>query len=179
MGRRAKPAKLQAEAKRPLARKAPKKGVARVHELEKRLAEAIDQQTATSEILGVISRSPTDTQPVFEAIAANAARLCSANDAQVLRVEGKVLRLVAAFGAPSMPSVRQLTRGHLVGRAVIDRQTIHVRDLEQALAEYSETTAASFGVQSALAVPLVREGVALGVIRISRREVRPFTDKQI
>jgi signal transduction histidine kinase/putative methionine-R-sulfoxide reductase with GAF domain len=141
--------------------------------------EALERQTATSEILGVISRSPTDTQPVFDAIAANAARLCSANDAQVLRVERDVLRLVAAFGAPSMPSVRQLTRGHLVGRAVIDRKTIHVRDLAQAMAEYPETTAARYGVQSALAVPLLREGVALGVIRISRTEVQPFTDSQI
>jgi signal transduction histidine kinase len=151
-------------------------------ELEARnrdLTESLEQQTATSEILGVISRSLTDTQPVFDAIAANAARLCSANDAQVLRVEGEVLRLVAAFGAPSMPSVRRLTRGHLVGRAVIDRTTIHVRDLAQALAEYPETTAARYGVQSALAVPLLREGVALGVIRISRTEIQPFTDRQI
>jgi len=151
-------------------------------ELEARnrdLTESLEQQTATSEILGVISRSPTDTQPVFDAIAANAARLCSANDAQVLRVEGEVLRLVAAFGTPSMPSVRRLTRGHLVGRAVIDRKTIHVRDLAQALAEYPESTAARYGVQSALAVPLLREGVALGVIRISRTEIRPFTDRQI
>ncbi|MGH2359083.1 MAG: GAF domain-containing protein, partial [bacterium] len=151
-------------------------------ELEARnrdLTEALEQQTATSEILGVISSSPTDTQPVFDAIAANAARLCSANDAQVLRVEGEVLRLIAASGAPSMPSVRQLTRGHLVGRAVIDRKTIHVRDLAQAMAEYPETTAAGYGVQSALAVPLLREGVALGVIRISRTEIQPFTDSQI
>jgi signal transduction histidine kinase len=151
-------------------------------ELEARnadLTEALEQQTATSEILRVISSSPTDVQPVFDAIAANAARLCSANDAQVLRVEGEVLCLVASFGTPSMPSVRRLTRGHLVGRAVIDRKTIHVRDLAQALAEYPETTAARYGVQSALAVPLLREGVALGVIRISRTEIRPFTDNQI
>jgi signal transduction histidine kinase len=148
-------------------------------EAHAQVSESLEQQTATGEILGVISRSPTDTQPVFDAIAANAARLCSANDAQVLRVDGEVLRLVAAFGAPSMPSVRRLTRGHLVGRAVIDRKTIHVRDLAQALAEYPETTAAPYGVQSALAVPLLREGVALGVIRISRTEIRPFTDNQI
>jgi two-component system, NtrC family, sensor kinase len=143
------------------------------------LTEALEQQTATSEILRVISSSPADTQPVFDAIAENAVRLCSTNDAQVLRVEQEVLRLVAAFGASSMPPVRQLTRGHLVGRAVIDRKTIHVRDLAQALAEYPETTAARYDVQSALAVPLLREGVALGVIRISRTEIRPFTDKQI
>ena len=143
------------------------------------LTEALEQQTTTSEILRVISSSPTDTQPVFDAIAANAARLCNANEAQVLRLEGEVLRLVAASGAPSMPPVRQLTRGHLVGRAVIDRKTIHVRDLAQALAEYPETTAARYGVQSALAVPLLREGVALGVIRISRTEIRPFTENQM
>jgi signal transduction histidine kinase len=151
-------------------------------ELEARnsaLTESLEQQTATSEILRVISSSPTDAQPVFDAIAANAARLCCANDAQVLRVEGEMLRLVAAFGVSAMPSVRRLTRGHLVGRAVIDRKTIHVRDLRQALAEYPESTAAQYGVQSALAVPLLRDGVALGVIRISRTEIRPFTDKQI
>jgi signal transduction histidine kinase len=151
-------------------------------ELEARnsaLTESLEQQTATSEILRVISSSPTDAQPVFDAIAANAARLCSANDAQVLRVEREALHLVAAFGVSAMPSVRRLTRGHLVGRAVIDRKTIHVRDLRQALAEYSETTAAQYGVQSALAVPLLRDGVALGVIRISRTEIRPFSDKQI
>ena len=87
------------------------------------LTQALEQQTATGEILQAISRSPTDAQLVFVAIAANAARLCDANEAQVLRVEGEVLRLVAASGAPSMPSVRRLTRGHLVGRAVIDRKT--------------------------------------------------------
>jgi two-component system, NtrC family, sensor kinase len=144
------------------------------------VTEALDQQTATSEILKVIASSPTDVQPVFDAIARNAARLCSANDAQVLRVEGETLRLVAAFGVPSMPSVRQLTRGHLVGRAVIERRTIHIRDWSAAevLAEYPESTR-RYGVQSALAVPLLRDGVALGVIRISRTEIRPFTDKQI
>jgi GAF domain-containing protein len=141
--------------------------------------EALEQQTATSDVLKVISSSPTNTQPVFDAIAESAARLCDAIDAQVLRVEGEVLRLVAACGATAMPSVRQLTRGHLVGRAVIDRRTIHVRDLAQALAEYPETTAGRYGTQSALAVPLVREGLALGVIRVSRTEIRPFTDKQI
>src|SRR5262249_42560571 len=76
-------------------------------ELETRdrdLTDALDRQTATSDILKVISSSPTDTQPVFDAIAANAARLCSANDAQVLRLEEEVLRLVAASGTPAMPS---------------------------------------------------------------------------
>src|SRR5262249_26732688 len=143
------------------------------------LSEALDRQTATAEILKVISSSPADPQPVFDAIAMNAARLCSADDAQVLRVEGNLLRLVASFGTPSMPTVRPMTRGNLVGRAVIERKTVHFRDLSQALAEYSETTAYQLGGPRALAVPLMREGGALGVIRISRTEIRPYTDKQI
>src|SRR2546422_752607 len=105
MRRGSKPAKAKVEAKPHVVRKMRKTEGSRVRDLEKRLAEALEQQTATSEILRVISSSPTDTRPVFDAIAENAARLCSANDAQVLRVESDVLRLVAAFGTPSMPSV--------------------------------------------------------------------------
>jgi two-component system, NtrC family, sensor kinase len=141
--------------------------------------EALERQTATSEILRVISSSPTDTQPVFDIIAANAARLCAARDAQVLQVEGDVLRLVSAYGSPSMPPVRTISRGHAVGRAVIDRQTIHVRDMAQAIAEFPETSAPQHGVESVLAVPLLREDVAVGVIRISRTQRQPFTDQQI
>jgi signal transduction histidine kinase len=141
--------------------------------------EALDRQTATADILRVISSSPIDVQPVFDAIAESAARLCSAHDAQVLRVEGDTLRLVAACGATTMPPVRQLTRGHMVGHAVIDGRTIHVRDRAQFLAEYPETTAVRYGTQSAVAVPLLRDGVALGVIRVSRTEMLPFTDSQI
>ena len=143
------------------------------------LTEALDRQTATSEILRVISGSPTDTQPVFDTIAANAARLCAARDAQVLRVEGDVLRLVSAYGSPSMPPVRSISRGHTVGRAVIDRQTIHVRDMAQAIREFPETSAPQHGVESILAVPLLRNNVAVGVIRISRTQVQPFTDDEI
>ena len=141
--------------------------------------EALERQTATSDILRVISSSLTDTQPVFDAIAANAARLCAARDAQVLRVEGDILRLVSAYGSPSMPPVRSISRGHAVGRAVIDRQTIHVRDMAQALEEFPETSAPLHGVQSVLAVPLLRKDVAIGVIRISRTQIQPFTDAQV
>jgi signal transduction histidine kinase len=141
--------------------------------------EALEQQTATAEILRVISSSPTDTQPVFDIIAANAARLCAARDAQVLRVEGDVLRLVSAYGSPSMPPVRAISRGHAVGRAVIDRQTIHVRDMAQAVAEFPETSSPQHGVESLLAVPLLREDVAVGVIRVSRTRIQPFTERQI
>ena len=143
------------------------------------LTEALEQQTATSEILRVISSSPTDTQPVFDTIAANAARLCAARDAQVLRVDGDVLRLVSAYGSPSMAPLRSISRGHAVGRAVIDRQTVHVRDMAQAVMEFPETSAPQHGVESLLAVPLLRNGVAVGVIRISRTQIQPFSDAQI
>src|SRR5438128_5555884 len=96
-------------------------------ELEARnsdLTEALEQQTATSEILRVISSSPTDVQPVFDAIAANAARLCSANDAEVFLVDGELLRLTAALGAPSLPSVRPLTGGDLRALAVETHSSI-------------------------------------------------------
>ena len=143
------------------------------------LTEALEQQTATSEILRVISSSPTDTQPVFDTIAANAARLCAARDAQVLRVDGDVLRLVSAYGSPSMAPIRSISRGHAVGRAVIDRQMVHVRDMAQAVMEFPETSAPQHGVESLLAVPLLRNDVAVGVIRISRTQIQPFTDAQI
>jgi two-component system, NtrC family, sensor kinase len=148
-------------------------------EANAQVSEALERQTATSDILRVISRSPTDTQPVFDTIAASAARLCVARDAQVLRVDGDVLRLVAAYGSPSMPAVRPISRGHGVGRAVIDRRPIHVRDMAQALREFPETSAPQHGVQSIIAVPLLRNDVAVGVIRVSRTQIEPFTQAQI
>src|SRR5438093_2696626 len=105
MGRRAKPAKVKAKAERPLVRKAPTQGAARVHELEQRLTEALaqvtetrDQQTATSEILRVISSSPTDVQPVFDMIAQSAARLCKAQFCHVFRFDGELMHFAASHG---------------------------------------------------------------------------------
>jgi signal transduction histidine kinase len=143
------------------------------------LSEALEQQTATAEILRVISSSPTDLQPTMEAVAQNAARLCGGADAQVLRVEGDVLRLVAWYGAKAMPDERPIDRGYVAGRAVVDRTTIHVEDITQVAADYPNTSSRKYGTRTLLATPLLREGVAIGVIRVSRREVQPFTDKQI
>jgi two-component system, NtrC family, sensor kinase len=151
--------------------------------LFKELKESLEQQTATSEILGVIARSPTDLQPVMDVVAENAARLCDAVDAQIVRIEGDILRHAAGYGSMPVPAGRSaMSRANPIGRAIVDRQTIHVHDLAAEVeTEFpeSKTRQAASGVRTVLAAPLLREGVAIGAIFIRRQEVRPFTDKQI
>ena len=143
------------------------------------LKESLEQQTATSEILGVIANSPTNIQPVLDVVAENAARLCAAGDAQVLRLDGDMLRLMAWFGSAAMPKERLMSRGYAASRAIIDQQTIHIHDITKELGEFPETSALDHGVRTILATPLLREAEAIGVIRVSRVEVNPFTEKQI
>jgi GAF domain-containing protein len=157
-------------------------------ELEARnrdLTEALDQQTATSEILRVISSSPTELQPVLDAVAENAARACGANDAHVYRVEGNMARRVAHYGTQPIlhaSDARPLQRDTLVGRAIVEGRTIHIPDVVPLLdSEYpgSKSTAGATGSRTILVTPLLREGVPIGAILIRRTEVRPFSDKQI
>jgi hypothetical protein len=99
---------------------------------KRQLVEALEQQTATSEILRVIASSPTDIQPVLDVVAENAARLCDANDTRIMRVEGDVLRPVAHYGPlPDAPRGEgtPISRGWPSGRAVVDGRMIHVHDL--------------------------------------------------
>ena len=145
------------------------------------LKESLEQQTATSEILGVIASSPTDIQPVLDTIAENAARVCGSYDAVIRLVEGNILRLAAHYG-PVDPGDAPFTRGNPAGRAVIDRTTIHVHDITAEFEmEFPESRLLQqrSGARTILATPLLREGVPIGVIVIRRTEVRPFTDKQI
>ncbi|HSE85957.1 MAG TPA: GAF domain-containing protein [Candidatus Binatia bacterium] len=147
------------------------------------LKESLEQQTATSEILGVIASSPTDIQPVLDTIAENAARVCGSYDAVIRLVEGNILRLAAHYGPvdPGFGLERPLTHGSAIGRAVIDREVVHIEDLAAVVTtDVPEATARDrLGLRTVLAAPLLREGVAIGVIFIRRTEVRPFTDKQI
>jgi signal transduction histidine kinase len=149
------------------------------------LTEALDQQTATSEILGVIASSPTDVQPVLDAIVENAARVCEADDAIVWRVDGNVRRLATHFGPIPIGPVRRdgdiIDRATPVGRAVLDQQTIHVHDLQAVEADFplSRSRGIAAGLRTVLATPLLQKGTAIGAILIRRREVRPFSERQI
>src|SRR5712692_10164137 len=191
MRRRAKAAKAKVEAKRPLARKSRGNDGPSRRELEKRLAEALkreahalEQQTATSEILRIISSSPTDVHPVFASVAANAARLCDAFDATIFQIDTDGLRVAAHEGPIPAHPVGQgpsLVRGTPPGRAVLDRRTIHVTDVQAEIDEYPEGSANArrFGHRTVLVVPLLRADEAIGAIALRRAEVRPFNDKQI
>src|SRR5262249_41160381 len=150
------------------------------HAVKRELQESLEYQTATAEVLGVLSRSPTDVQPVFDAIAKSAANLCNAFDAAVLRLEGNMLRLVAHHGPMPIGDI-PLHRGTAGGRSVIDRRLIHVEDLQAEEVEYPEGSAFAkqLGHRTTLSVPLVREGAAIGTIQVRRDQVQPCGDKQI
>src|SRR5262249_60022815 len=189
MRRSVKPAQAKVKGKRRVARKSRQNESSRNRELEKRLAEALkreaealEQQTATAEILRVISSSPTDIQPVFAAVLRSAARLCDASDAQILQVDGDGLRIVGHEGPiPSTPIGVLPIRGTAVGRAVLDRRTIHVADLQAEGDEYPDSSvlARSYGFRTVLTVPLLRGADTFGAVAIRRTEARPFTDRQI
>jgi two-component system NtrC family sensor kinase len=149
------------------------------------LTEALGQQTATAEVLKVISQSPTDILPVLDAVAENAASLCKANNAVIFRLDGEVLRQVASYGqvpTTSHPSEGlAVSRDTVTGRAVFERQTIHVHDLSLEEQEYPEGSrhAKIDGHRTTLATPLLRENIPVGAILIRRMEVCPFSPKQI
>jgi two-component system NtrC family sensor kinase len=152
--------------------------------LQQKLNEAVEQQTAMSEILGVISNSPTDLAPVFNAILANATRLCEGNLAALWRYDGKSLVGAAQYNASAafidkyMGTKMEPGRAGPARLAALERRTVHVSDIT-AEPGFSPVVLQYERARSVLAVPLLREKNLVGVIAIWRREVRPFTDKQI
>ena len=142
----------------------------RLESRERELAAATERETATGEILRVIASSPTNIQPFLDVVVENAARLCDAIDAQIIRMDGDILVHAASFGSVPVPPGRsEISRGNPIGRAIVDRKTVHVHDLAMEVeTEFPESKArqAATGVRTVLATPLLCEDTPIGVIFI-------------
>src|SRR3974390_3328610 len=150
------------------------------------LEEALQYQTATSEVLSIIRRSPADAQPVFDAIVQSAVRLCGAIFGVLYLYDGDRVRIAATKNFTPAPTSQVLElqqlkrpeRTHLAGRAILDCKVIHVHDV-LADPEYSRELALAGGWRAVLAVPLLREGKPVGALSAAKAEPVPFSDRQI
>jgi GAF domain-containing protein len=147
------------------------------------LNEALEHGAAAREVLSIISRSPANAQPVFDAIVQSAERLCGAVFSVVYLCEDNRLRTAAANNFPpeAMSQIQKLKvadRSHAAGRAILDRTIIHIHD---ALADpdYSRELASAGGWRAVLSVPLLRDGKVVGALSVARAEPVPFSDRQI
>jgi signal transduction histidine kinase/putative methionine-R-sulfoxide reductase with GAF domain len=145
------------------------------------LTESLNYQTATSEVLNVISRSKFDLQPVLDTIARTASTLCDGANSTILLREADGLSTVAHHGPLPTGGLRSLDRSWVPGRAVLDRVPIHAHDLLAAQQEFplGYENAKQQGHRTSLAIPLLREGFAIGSFLLRRSVVQPFTEKEI
>src|SRR5208337_1822338 len=149
------------------------------------LRESLQQQTATADVLKVISRSTFDLQPVLEALTESATRLCGASRGHIFQFDGEFLRFAAAYGA--WPGFTDYLDAHplrpgpgtVAGKAALERHTIHVRDVMEVSGYELPELIKQQGYRTVLAVPMLREGALRGVITILKTNVEPFADKQI
>src|SRR5262249_28025494 len=148
------------------------------------LSESLEQQTATSEVLKVISSSASDLQAVFDTMAENAVRLCEAERAFIFRFDGQLLHAVASYNAG--PEIREFInrnpiapgRHSISARAALERRTVHVADV-QADPEFAYANRDVKPIRTILSVPMLKGDDLVGTITIYRLEVKPFTDKQV
>jgi class 3 adenylate cyclase len=184
-------------ASRPKARKAPAAHVStdrspeQFDRLKRERDEALEQQAATAEVLNVISSSPGQLEPVFQVMLANATRLCGAEFAILFRVDEGVALPLARFGVPAPIMELIVKRGAIrpnenapIMRAVKTKRVVHVVDYrkEQAYIEGDPLAVVGVevaGVRTLLIVPMLKDGQSIGTINIFRKDVRPFTDKQV
>src|SRR5262245_26217241 len=166
--------------------KPPKGGASAVRQLQKRLAETLEQQAASSEILRVIGATPNDLQPVFDMIAERAMRLCGAAHAGVVRFDGELIHLVShAFVSPEFAEALQRTYPMRPGpstagaRAILNRAIVHIPDIGADLEYRFGPAAQAAGFRSNLAVPMLRNGEALGAIVVLGARATPFSEQQI
>src|SRR5262249_42833782 len=147
------------------------------------LTETLEQQTGTGEILRIISTSPTELQPVLEAVTKSAAELCDAYDAAIFQLDGESLRVAAHQGTlpGSIGLLLPVARGTVAGRAVVERRAVHVADLPTEAKEFPEGSAFAreLGYRTTLSVPLLRQGTAVGTIQLRRAGVNPVRDRHV
>src|SRR6516164_654687 len=150
------------------------------------LRESLEQQTATSEVLGVISSSPGELAPVFDAMLANATRLCEAEFGTLVLYEGDAWRHVAAHDAPRAYAELRLREplfrpgpDHPLSQMVKAKRVLHITDLSAEPEGVRGRLADLANARSLLIIPMLKDNELIGVISIFRQEVKPFTDKQI
>ena len=157
----------------------------RLQERTQELTEALQQQTATREILHIIRSSPTDVQPTFDAIAASATTVCGAMTGSVFRFDGTLIHLVAHhnWSPDELAAVRRVFpippgRGSVTARAILTGTVAHVPDLATD-PEYIPGSLVQAGFHTVLSVPMLRDGNPIGALTVTWREVKPFSEKQI
>ncbi|MFZ0982426.1 MAG: GAF domain-containing protein, partial [Pseudolabrys sp.] len=150
------------------------------------LRQSLEQQTATSEVLRVISRSATDLRPVFETIAHNSVHLCGATYGAVFRFDGEMISFAAHHNLEqtAIDAVHQMfpmrpNTSSLVGRTILERDVLHVADVAAEPDDTHAATQQALGIRTYLGVPMLRDGNPIGAIGLFRREVGLFSDRQV
>src|SRR5262249_32671978 len=158
--------------------------LAEIRQRTRDIEESLESQTATSDVLNVISRSTADVQPVLDTVVETAGRLCGADIAMISIREGEVYRYVSASGAdPEYWAIlrqRRIVPGRdsMAGRVALEGKVVHIEDI-RADPDYAVPEAVATGIRTNLGVPLLREGAVIGTIGLARNRVQPYTERQI